>query len=451
MTEAIAKRMPHSLEAERSVLGAALLDDGALLKAIPILRPADFFLSQHGVTFRAYETLHATGRPIDIALVMDVLTASGELEAAGGAAYLSGLADGLPRITNVEHYAHIVRSKAKSRDLIFLAERLQERARTEAPETIAEESITALLGVMSDQNSSVKSRNWYDVAKSAFDQLVSAKMNPETAARMFFGLRALDEMTSGLRRKELCLIVAPTSNGKSQMASQLAVNASGSGFRSLYFSAEMPGEQVALREIAYRANVKFYFAQRPELLTTEELGRIGKAGSEPVAIQIIDQDVTPSRIWASAEAAKRTGGLDLVVVDYDQLVIEAGMDPKAEDDSIFRHQRNFVLNAKRMAERLDICFVLLCQLRKVSANVAKGAHPRLDDIWGDSSIRNTPHLILWLVREFFQHDMDMDYERKAKVYVLKNRNGRTGVVPLDFDPDRVRFLDAPEIEEVHVP
>jgi replicative DNA helicase len=75
----------------------------------------------------------------------------------------------------------------------------------------------------------------------------------------------------------------------------------------------------------------------------------------------------------------------------------------------------------------------------------------LDDIWGDSSVRNTPHVILWLVREFFTHKMDLDYERKATLYILKSRNGPTGVVDLEFDPDRVRFLDAPECEEVHVP
>lgn len=444
----IAKVLPHSFDAERSVLGAVLLDNTAFLRASPILREADFFRPQHPVIFRAYQTLAATGKPIDITLVIDVLNANGELEEAGGAAYLSSLADGLPRVTNIEHYARIVRSKAKSRELIFLAARLQERADSEAPEMLAEESIAELLAVMSDQGYTIKSRPWCDVSNSAFEDLLVAKLNPEKSARMQFGLKKLDEVTGGLRRKELCLLVAPTSNGKSLLASQLAVNASKGGFRTLYFSAEMPAEQLVMREIAYRANVKFHYTQCPESLTTEELTRLREAGSEPVAIQIVDQDVTPPRIWASAEAAKRTGGLDLIVVDYDQLVIEAGMDPKAEDDNIFRHQRDFVLRAKRMAERLDVCFVLLCQLRKVSAKVAAGTHPRLDDIWGDSSIRNTPHLILWLVREFFQHGMDLDYERKAMVYVLKARNGRTATVELEFDPERVRFLDAPEVDRV---
>ncbi len=224
---------------------------------------------------------------------------------------------------------------------------------------------------------------------------------PETARRISFGLSDLDDMTGGLRRKELVLIVAPTSNGKTLLSSQCAFQADRDGFKSLYFSAEMPGEQLAMREIAYQAGVKFYFAQRPENLNPDEYSRLLKASQCEHALRIVDRDITPARIFAMAEAAKRTRGLDLLVVDYDQLVIEAGMNPDSEDDNVFRHQRSFTLRAKKLAERLDICFVLLSQLRKVSPAVLKGAHPHLDDIWGDSSVRNTPHLILWLSRDFF--------------------------------------------------
>jgi replicative DNA helicase len=448
VAETIDRPLPHNLDAERNLLGAVLLDNSALFKIIPVLGGDDFFLPQHRVIYHAMQSMAATGKPIEITLLMDTLNASDKLDAAGGAPYLSQLTNGLPRSTNVEHYASIVRSKKQSRQLIYFAAHLEERAYGEEPETIAEESIAELLAAVSDEGAMIKSRAWNDVAKSAVDQLISAKLDPQKSGRMLFGLKELDKITSGLRRKELCLIVAPTSNGKSQIASQLAVNASAGGFRTLYFTAEMTGEEVALREIAYRAGVKFYFTQRPEQLTTEELVRMTEASSEPVTIQIADQDITPSRVWALSEAHKRSSGLDLVIVDYDQLVIEAGMDPKADDDSVFRHQRNFIFSAKRMAQRLDVCFVLLCQLRKIPPRVAKGTNPHLDDIWGDSSVRNTPHLILWLVREFFQHDMDPEFERKAKVYVLKSRNGRTGVVPLEFDPERLRFLDAPKVEEV---
>jgi replicative DNA helicase len=393
------------------------------------------------------EILSAAGKPLDLVVLVDALETSGQLEAAGGAAYVSSLIDGVHGRANIDYHADIVRSKARSRELLHLADRLQSRAlESPEPEKIAEETIGELLNIASDQPHATRPREWKDVSKSAVDQLVSAKLNPEKAARMLFGVPDLDEMVSGLRRKELCLIVAPTSNGKTLLASQLATNAARSGFKGLYFSAEMPAEQVAMREIAYRAKVKFYFTQRPENLRTEELERLSEATTESLSLRIADQDITPARIWATAEAAKRTSGLDFIVVDYDQLVIEAGIDPKSDDDSVFRHQRSFVLNAKRLAERLDLCFVLLCQLRKVSPKIAAGSTPRLDDIWGDSSVRNTPHVILWLVREFFQHDMDVSYERKACAYILKARNGRTGVVPLDFDPEWVRFQNVPKVQ-----
>jgi replicative DNA helicase len=412
--------------------------------------PAQFFIPQNQKIYRAMQLLTASGKPIDTITLMGALEATGDLEAAGGPAYLSQLADGLPRATNVEHYARIVREKSHFRQLIHFAERLQERAfeAVEDPGALSEKAISELLKSSGDREAPARARPWQEVARSAVDQIVSEKLNPDKGARMCFGIKSLDEMTSGLRRKEVCSIVAPTSNGKTLLASQLTLQASRDGFKCLYFSAEMPGEQLALREIAYRANVKFYFTQRPETLSTEELERLSTAASESASVKIVDRDITPSRIWAMAEAAKRTSGLDLVVVDYDQLVIEAGMDSNSDDDSVFRHQRAFMLAAKRLVERLDVCVVVLCQLRKVSPKVAEGSTPRLDDIWGDSSVRNTPHLILWLVREFFRHNMDVDFERKACVYVLKARNGRTGTVPLEFDPEGVRFLDVSETEKV---
>jgi replicative DNA helicase len=453
MDELISKPLPHNLDAERSVLGTAILNSDAFLGIVPMLRAEDFFVPQNRAIFRAMQTLIGTSQPINTVSLMETLTKSGELEAAGGVSYLSQLADGLPRSNHAEHFAKLIREKARLRELVHFGARLQEQAWNGVSngEVIIEQGIAEFLAIAGNGGAPAKARPWREVAKSAVDGLVSAKLNPDRAGRMKFGINKLDDVLGGLKRKEVCIIVAPTSNGKSQLASQLAVQSSRDGFRALYFSAEMPGEQIALRELSYRAGVKFFYAQRPENLSTEELERLANAAADPVSIQIVDQDITPARVWAVAEAAKRTAGLDLVLVDYDQLAIEAGIEPGSDDDNVFRHQRSFMLGAKRLADRLDICVVLLCQLRKVSGKVAEGATPRLDDIWGDSSVRNTPHVILWLVREFFRHNMDRDYERKATLYILKSRNGPTGVVNLEFDPDRVRFLDKPEFEEVSVP
>jgi len=230
-----AKPLPHSLEAERAVLGAALLNPEAIIKVLPTLRASHFFLPQNRILYRTMETLSATGKPIDEVVFLTALQTSGELEAAGGAGYLSSLTDGLPRATNIEHYAGIILAKARSRDLLYFADRLQSRAWDEPePEKLAEEAIGELLNIASNQPNAIRARDWQQISKSAVEQLVSAKLNPEKAARMFFGIPDLDEMVSDLRRKELCLIVAPTSNGKTLLASQLATNAARTGFKGLF-------------------------------------------------------------------------------------------------------------------------------------------------------------------------------------------------------------------------
>ena len=448
----LAQPLPHSVEAERSVLGAILLDPNAALEAFSRVASEDFFITQNRVVYHHMQKIVAQGSPIDPVSLIESLKSSGAIDAAGGYAYISSLPDGLPRLTNVAFYAQTIADKAQQRTLIHWAENLQARAfDAQAPQDLIEKGIAELLGIASNQTECVRAHGWDEVAKSVVEQLVNAKASPEEFARMRFGLSALDSATFGLRRTELVVLVAPTSNGKTLLASQLAAQASADGFKTLYFSAEMTAEQIVQRELAYRAGVKFWRTQRPEMLSTEELEKMQTIARQPLMISIVDQDITPSRVWAMSEAAKRIRGLDLVIVDYDQLVIEAGLDPKSEDDSIFRHQRAFVLQAKRLAERLDVCIVMLCQLRKVAATASRGVAPRLDDVWGDSSVRNTPHLILWLVRDYFVHDMDPDYERKATVHILKSRNGRTGHVELEFDPDYLRFRDKTGFESVQVP
>jgi replicative DNA helicase len=161
--DAIGKPLPHNLEAERSVLGAAILDDSALLKAIPILPDAShFFLSQNRLMYGAMQGLMASGKPIDTVTLMEALGNSGQLEAAGCAAYLSQLAGDIPRVTNVEHYARIVRDKARLRELIHFAERLKEQAfeGAELPEKLAEGAITNLLRITSGSAETARARPW---------------------------------------------------------------------------------------------------------------------------------------------------------------------------------------------------------------------------------------------------------------------------------------------------
>jgi replicative DNA helicase len=452
--ENIAKPLPANLNAERAILGSALQNPKAAVEMLSVIREQEFSDHRLRVVFRRIQSLVASGVPPDLVTVWDDLVSTGEQEKVD-AAYLSSLIDGVPSVTNITHYARIVREHAKRRDLITHGEKIQELAwgKDQGPgesilsaDDIAAFAVDSALNIAAGSDAPVVARPWLEVAGSAFGEIESANRDPQTIRYFRFGLSDLDEITGGLRPKELVLIVAPTSNGKSQLALQLAMQCDLDGHKGLYFSAEMPAEQFALRQLAFDANVKFYYVRRPDRLNADELDRLRVASERPRDLRFVDRDISPTRVWAMSEAVKRTQGLDIIVIDYDQLIIEDGIDPKDDADSVFRHQRAFVLAAKRLAERLDVCVVLLSQLRKVPPKVQSGAQPHLDDIWGDSSVRNTPHVILWVTREFFSKGMNIAFERKANVSVIKSRNDRTGVVELEFDPERVRFVDAPPTE-----
>jgi len=450
MTVEVARPLPSNLDAERALLGVAMINADAALGVVASVRESDFYVPENRYVFRHIQSLLGRGIAVDLVTVTEDLQKSGELERAGGPGYIASLLDGMPRLTNVKHHAKIVRDNATRRELIHFGQKVKDRAWGDGADpdvnSIISDAVDGALQIATGDEAPASVRSFSEVAESAMSEIEHARREPENIRLFRFGLSDLDEMTGGLRPKELVVIVAPTSNGKTLLASQCAMQADRDGFGALYFSAEMPAEQLVQREIAFQAEVEFYYVRRPDKLNADELERLREASKRECNVQFVDRDITPTRVWAMSEVQKKTRGLDIVFVDYDQLVIEAGIDPKGDEDNVFRHQRAFILNAKKLAERLDICVVLLCQLRKVSPKVQEGAKPHLDDIWGDSSVRNTPHLILWLSREFFTHKMDLAYERKANVYVLKSRNDRTGIVPLEFDPKRVHFLDAPPTE-----
>lgn len=448
--ETFDKSLPNYLVAEKTLLGVVLLNNEKLLEVLPVLRAEDFFLPENKLIYAMMETMIASNKRIDLVTITQELYKSETLERAGGAAYLSQLADGVPTAMNVSNYAATIREKARLRSLIYAAKSIEEQAFAPAAESraIVENAVSSMLAL--EETSAQESRvlEWNDVADRAVDNLRKAKNEEKALFRGRFGLAKLDETTSGLRKKELVLIVGPTGNGKSLLAQQLATTCDDDGFKAMIFSAEMSAESIVLRELAYDSDVFFYYLRRPESLDDEKIEKIAFASKRDREIAIVESGITPSRIWALAEARKRTKGLDLIIVDYDQLVISAGMNA-ADEASFFDHQEKFVHSAVQCAKRLDVCFVLLTQLRKAPPGMKDAKwKPALDDIYGASAMRNDPDFVIWIVREFFLRGLDKKYERDAKAYVVKGRNGATGTVKLDFDPRLVRFGDAREKENL---
>lgn len=444
------KPLPQNLNAERAVLGAMLLDSSAAPRVFSVINGDEFFLDQHKNSYRAMRDIFLEGKAIDLVTLSEELDQNGMLESAGGSAYLSQLMDGMPRGSNVEHYAGIVVEKFKLRNVIQVCYDLL-KVSVEAEQSsaaITERAIQKLLQI--DASSGVEISSWYASAQSAVAKMKREHDNPASVRRVYFGIEGIDEATGGMRTQELVMIVGPTSSGKSLLAEQMAVASERkAGLYGIYFSAEMTKEQLAMRELAFQAGVKFYFTRRPEKMWIEEIEKIEQAATEQKKIEIVTGDITQEKIWAISEAQKRSKGLDFVIVDYDQLVIEAGIDLESDEDEkkFFAHQRRFIFNAKRLAKRLDICFIMLCQLRKVPTRVAQGGKPSLDDIFGVSAVRNHPSFVFWISRDYFIKDMKPEFEKKATCYILKARDDKTCRVPLEFDPDGLRYLDAPPEEK----
>ena len=253
----IERPLPHNLEAERSILGAVLLDNHALNAAVERLRSEDFFLPQHRHIFERMVQLGEKQQAIDTITLMEDLARNGALEAAGGVAYLSQLADGLPRATNVDHYARIVKEKAVLRSLIYSASAIQEQALAAGDDAdvildraestifqLAEDRVKAgLIGVK-------------DLVKESFDRLEKIFSEGRRITGLATGYAGLDNETAGLQPSELIILAARPSMGKTALALNMAENVALRHREPVaIFSLEMSKESLLLRLLASHARV----------------------------------------------------------------------------------------------------------------------------------------------------------------------------------------------------
>ncbi len=249
--------LPHNTEAERSILGAVLLDNHALNAAVERLQPEDFFLPQHRHIFERMVELAEKQQAIDLVTLMEDLDAQGELEAAGGVAYLSQLADGLPRVTNVDHYSKIVKEKSILRSLIYSAAVIQEQALAagDDADVILDRAESSIFQLAEDR---VKAGliNVKDLVKDGFERLEKIFSEGRRITGLATGYAGLDNETAGLQPRELVILAARPSMGKTALALNIAENVALRNREPVaVFSLEMSKESLLLRLLASHARV----------------------------------------------------------------------------------------------------------------------------------------------------------------------------------------------------
>ena len=317
--------LPHNLEAERSILGAVLLDNHALNAAVERLRPEDFFLPQHRHIFERMVQLGEKQQAIDTITLMEDLVRSGELEAAGGVAYLSQLADGLPRVTNVDHYARIVKEKAILRSLIYSASVIQEQALAagDDADVILDRAESSIFQLAEDRVK-VGLIGVKDLVKDGFERLEKIFSEGRRITGLATGYPGLDNETAGLQPSELIILAARPSMGKTALALNIAENVALRQREPVaVFSLEMSKESLLLRLLASHARVdahKFRTGHMNRDDWTKVTASLAELGDAPIWIDD-SASSTVLEMGAKARRLKRDRGLSLVIVDYIQLVV----------------------------------------------------------------------------------------------------------------------------------
>jgi replicative DNA helicase len=440
-TEATLERpLPQNLDAERSILGAILLDNHALNAAIESVKPEDFFLEQHRRVYTQMIALGELQQAIDLVTLTEELHRRGELEAAGGAPYLAALADGMPRVTNVEHYARIVKEKAMLRNLIHATHNIQQRALEgeDGADAILDNAESSIFALAEDR---VKAGliSAKEIVRDNFERLEKIFREGKSITGISTGYAEMDKLLSGLQPSELIILAARPSQGKTALALNLAENiAMRAGLPVAIFSLEMSKESLLQRLVASVAQIdahKFrtgHLSKQDWSRMTEALGSIAAA---PIWIDDAGSN-SVLEIGAKARRLKRDKGMSLLIVDYLQLITARGRFNSRQEEVA-----GISRGLKGLAKELQIPVLVLSQLTRAPEREERG--PQLSDLRESGAIEQDADVVMFIYRpNFFKIGAAPEERDQAEIQIAKQRNGPTDKVKFVFRSRLTRFEEA---------
>ncbi len=436
------KQLPQNVDAERSVLGAVLLDNHSLNAAIEKLKPEDFCLDQHRRIFAQMIELGESQRGIDLVTLSDQLSRKGELEAAGGGAYLAQLVDGVPRVGHLEHYAKIVKEKSLLRSLIHSTHAIQQSAleAEEDAEAILDRAESSIFQLAEDRvRQGLVSMK--DVVDENFEKLERIITEGKRITGLPTGYSQLDNLTSGLQPSELIILAARPSVGKTALALNLAENtAMHQNATVAVFSLEMSKESLLMRLLASMARVDAHKFRTGHLSREDWRGMAQTLGQLSQSALWIDDSgsATVTEIGAKARRLKRDRGLQLVIIDYLQLIAARGRfsNRNEEVSSITR-------GLKGLAKELKVPVLVLSQLTRAPEREERS--PQLADLRESGAIEQDADVVLFIHRpNLFKKKGEVTDEERAQteLKIAKQRNGPVDSIPFVFLGKYTRFEEA---------
>jgi replicative DNA helicase len=436
--------LPQNLDAERSILGAILLDNHVLNAAIEKLKGEDFFQPQHQRIFNQMIALAETQEAIDLVTLTDLLYRKGELEAAGGAAYIAQLVDGVPRVSNLEHYLRIVKEKSILRSLIHSTHAIQQTAfeAEEDADAILDRAESSIFQIAEDRirQGLVPMKT---VVQENFERLERVISEGRRITGLATGYAQLDTLTSGLQKSELIILAARPSVGKTALALNIAENVALRGETKgqiAIFSLEMSKESLLMRLLASQARVDAHKFRTGHLSKEDWRGMTQSLGQLAMAPLWIDDSgsATVTEIGAKARRLQRDKGLALIVIDYLQLIAARGRfsNRNEEVSSITR-------GLKGLAKELKVPILVLSQLTRAPERETRS--PQLADLRESGAIEQDADVVLFIHRpNLFKKKGEVTDEERAQteLKIAKQRNGPVDSIPFVFLGKFTRFEEA---------
>ena len=441
----INKIPPHDIEAEQAVIGSMLTDKDALIDAIEVLKPDDFYRQDNKTIYEAMLNLFGKSEPVDVITVKAELMTLGKLEAVGGLEYLASLPDKVPTTANVEKYIKIVQDKSVLRSLIKASNELIDLGYNETEDV---DSIMDTAEKRVFEISQGKSQKGYsqikDILVESFAEIEKRYNQKQPITGIPTGFTDLDYKTAGLHNSDLILIAARPAMGKSALALNIATNAAlHAKTPVVIFNLEMSKNQLVSRMLCSEAMVdgnKVRTGKMEEDDWVKLATALGPLSEAPIYIDDT-AGITMNEIRAKCRKLKIEKNIGLVVIDYLQLIQASGRRNGSREQEISEISRSL----KILAKELDIPVIAISQLSR-AAESRSDHRPMLSDLCESGAIEQDADIVMFLYRDDY-YNPDSEKKNIAEVTLAKHRSGSTGTVELLWLGNYTKFVNIEKYRE----
>ena len=440
------KLPPQDIEAERSVLGALMLDKNAVIKVADLIVAGDFYQPAHSKIYEAILGLFEKNEPVDILSVTNKLKDRGQLNEIGGSSYLTELINSVPTAAHIAHYAKLIRDKKVLRELIKASAEITEKVfeNTDDSENLLDDIEQKIFSIA--QRTQIKNFVLIkDELKGAYERIEKLHQGGGRLRGVPTGFDEIDHYLSGLQKSDLIILGARPSLGKTTFTLDIAKNAAARDNAVAIFSLEMSRDQIIDRLIAAEAQVPLWRLRTGRLTDEMEFSMIQESLDKLSKYQIyIDDTPSPTILQIRAMARRLQAechNLSLIIIDYVQLIM-----PRNANQNSVQQYTEISHGLKSLARELNLPVLAVSQLSR-AVDQRDSKVPRLSDLRETGALEQDSDVVMFIYRKDRDKiSVEPEEQNAAEIIIAKHRNGPLGTVQLKFDHEKVSFR---QVDKIH--